>query len=203
MSVKKINHVAIVVPDLDAARAIYEEALGLAFTAVREVEEEEVLVGFLPVGDSEIELLQPTNETSGVARFMAKRGPGFHHLCVEVEDIEGTIAALKAAGAELINEEPRIGEGGRKYAFVHPKSTYGVLIELYESRPAGGASRLGTLGRRVQIEAKAVSAGVSTFLNALSPSRMLHGEAGTVGNNRRIMLKRNDEAAGEDDQAES
>ena len=84
MSVKKINHVAIVVPDLDAARAIYQEALGLEVSKVREVEEEEVIVGFLPVGDSEIELLQPTNETSGVARFMEKRGPGFHHLCVEV-----------------------------------------------------------------------------------------------------------------------
>jgi methylmalonyl-CoA/ethylmalonyl-CoA epimerase len=201
MAVKKINHVAIVVPDLDAALAIYQEALGLKVTTIREVAEEEVVVGFLPTGDSEIELLQPTNDTSGVARFMEKRGPGFHHLCLEVDDIEGTMAALKAAGAELIYEEPRIGEGGRKYTFVHPKSTNGVMIELYESQPSAVAPALGALGRRIQIEGKAISAGVATFLNALSPSRMLHGESGTVSNNRRITLKRSSEAAEESDQA--
>jgi len=201
MAVKKINHVAIVVPDLDAALAIYQEALGLEVSSVREVEEEEVVVGFLPVGDGEIELLQPTNDTSGVARYMGKRGPGIHHLCLEVDDIEGTMAALKAAGAELINEEPRTGEGGRKYAFVHPKSTYGVLIELYESQ-AAVAPALGALGRRIQTEGKAISAGVATFLDALSPSRMLHGEAGTVSNNRRITLKRSSETDGKSDQAE-
>jgi methylmalonyl-CoA/ethylmalonyl-CoA epimerase len=203
MAVKKINHVAIVVPDLDAALAIYQEALGLKVTTIREVAEEEVVVGFLPTGDSEIELLQPTNDTSGVARFMEKRGPGFHHLCLEVDDIAETMAALKAAGAELIYEEPRIGEGGVKYTFVHPKSTNGVMIELYESQPASVAPAFGALGKRIQVESKAISAGVATFLNALSPSRMLHGEAGTVGNNRRIRLKRNAEAAGESNQAES
>jgi methylmalonyl-CoA/ethylmalonyl-CoA epimerase len=201
MAVKKINHVAIVVPDLDAALAIYQEALGLKVTTIREVAEEEVVVGFLPAGDSEIELLQPTNDTSGVARFMEKRGPGFHHLCLEVDDIEETMAALKAAGAELIYEEPRIGEGGHKYTFVHPKSTNGVMIELYECQPEAAAPAFGALGRRIQIEGKAISAGVATFLNALSPSRMLHGESGTVSNNRRITLKRKGESVVESDQA--
>jgi methylmalonyl-CoA/ethylmalonyl-CoA epimerase len=203
MSVKKINHIAIVVPDLDAARAIYQDALGLEVASVKEVAEEEVMVGFLPVGDTEIELLQPTNDTSGVARFMEKRGPGFHHLCFEVDDIEGTMAALKAAGAELINEEPRIGEGGRKYAFVHPKSTQGLMIELYESQPGENGSWLASFFKRVQIEMKAISAGVSAFFDALSPSRMLHGEAGTVSNNRRITLKRSEPAPEETDQADS
>ena len=84
----------------------------------------------LPVGESEVELIQPTSETSGMAKYMAKRGPGLHHICFEVDDIEATLAELKAKGIRLINEEPVIGAGGKKVAFVHPKSASGVLVEL-------------------------------------------------------------------------
>jgi methylmalonyl-CoA/ethylmalonyl-CoA epimerase len=86
----------------------------------------------LPVGESSIELLQPTDDASGVARFMEKRGPGIHHICLEVEDLDAALDRLKAAAVPLINEEPTIGAGGRRMAFIHPKGTGGVLVELYE-----------------------------------------------------------------------
>ena len=88
----------------------------------------------MPVGESEVELLQPTTETSGMAKYMAKRGPGLHHICFEVDDIEATLAQLKEQGIQLINEEPVLGAGGKQVAFVHPKSSSGVLIELSESQ---------------------------------------------------------------------
>ncbi|HEC21532.1 MAG TPA: methylmalonyl-CoA epimerase [Chloroflexi bacterium] len=193
MRVKGINHIAIVVPDIEAAQALYRDALGLETTHVERVDEEEVVVAFLPVGESQIELLEPLNETSGVARFMAKRGPGIHHICLEVEDIEATLAALKAGGAELINEEPKTGRGGRRYAFVHPKSTYGVLIELYEdapSRPAGAGSFLKRLRTRFEIERRAIAAGIAAFREALRPPGIARSEDRVIGNGKRIPLKR-------------
>ncbi len=132
MTIKRIDHVAIVVSDLDAARAFYEEALGLTVSEVRDVEVEEVRIAFLPVGDSEIELLQPVNETSGVAKYLAKRGEGMHHICIEVEDIERVCERLTARGVRLLSEAPNVGPDGRKYIFAHPKDAFGVLIELYE-----------------------------------------------------------------------
>jgi methylmalonyl-CoA/ethylmalonyl-CoA epimerase len=90
------------------------------------------LIAFLPTGDSEVELVKPTTDTSGIARYLAKRGPGLHHICLEVENIEAALARLKEKGIQLINEEPTIGAGGKKIAFIHPKSTGGVLVELYE-----------------------------------------------------------------------
>ena len=132
MTIKKINHVAIVVPDIDAALAFWRDALGMELSHVKEVPEQETQVAFLPAGDSEVELVQPTTETSGMARYMEKRGPGMHHVCLEVDDIEAMLAQLKAKGVQLINEEPTVGAGGRKIAFIHPKSAGGVLVELYE-----------------------------------------------------------------------
>jgi methylmalonyl-CoA/ethylmalonyl-CoA epimerase len=123
-AVKKINHIAILVDDLEATVRFWQDALGL------EVSHTEI--AFLPAGDSEIELVRPTTDDSGLARYLEKRGPGMHHICLEVDDIAGMLAQLKAKGIQLINEEPKIGSDGRKYAFVHPKSAHGVMVELYE-----------------------------------------------------------------------
>lgn len=128
--IKKVDHIGIVVRDVEEARQAYE-ALGLKVTHVKEVAEQKVIVAFLPVGDTEIELVQPTTADSGVAGFLEKRGEGLHHICLEVDDIEATLADLKARGMRLIDQEPRPGAFGR-VAFLHPKSAHGVLIELVE-----------------------------------------------------------------------
>lgn len=130
--IKKIAHVAVVVPDLAEANRFWVDALGLGLERVEEVPEQAVDVAFLPVGESDIELLRPVDETSGVARYLEKRGPGIHHICFEVDDIEATLARLKAFDIPLINEQPTVNQHGTKIAFVHPKGTGGVLVELYE-----------------------------------------------------------------------
>ncbi len=132
MTIRKINHVAIVVPDIDEALAFWRDALGLELSHVEDMPTQESLIAFLPTGDSEVELVKPTTDTSGLARYIAKRGPGMHHICLEVDDIKGVLARLKEKGVQLINEEPTIGARGGKIAFIHPKSTGGVLVELYE-----------------------------------------------------------------------
>lgn len=138
----KINHVAIVVPDLEEATRFWVDALGLPLERVAEMPHEAVRVAFLPAGEGQIELLQPTEPQSGAARYMRKQGPGMHHLCLEVPDIEVAMARLRAHDVELINEKPRESEdGGRKYAFVHPQSAGGVLVELYELAGHGDESR--------------------------------------------------------------
>ena len=130
-TVKKVNHVAIVVRDIDSALEFWNNALGIPLGHVEEVPSQQAKVAFLPVGGSEIELVQPTNSDSGMASFLEKRGEGLHHVCVEVSDIDAMLAQLKRAGVRLINETAQILPG-RKMAFVHPKSANGVLIELYE-----------------------------------------------------------------------
>jgi methylmalonyl-CoA/ethylmalonyl-CoA epimerase len=130
--IKKIDHIAVLVPDLDEAKGFWVEALGLELERVDSVPEEAVDIAFLPVGDSEIELLQPTDPGSGVAKYLAKRGPGMHHLCLEVDDIDAILDRLRAADIPLITETAKVGKEGKKYAFVHPKGTGGVLVELYE-----------------------------------------------------------------------
>ena len=130
--IKNINHIAIIVPDLEGAIAFWEGALGLKLARTESVPEEGVDVAFLPIGGSNVELLKPTVADTGVARFLEKRGPGIHHMCFEVDDIEATMEQLRAHNVQLINEQPQEGHGGRKYAFVHPKSTGGVLVELYQ-----------------------------------------------------------------------
>jgi methylmalonyl-CoA/ethylmalonyl-CoA epimerase len=129
--VKKINHVAIVVPDIDGALGFWRDALGLKLDHIEDVPSQKSSVAFMPVGESEIELVKPTSEDSGVAKFLAERGPGMHHLCVEVEDIEAMLNDLANKNIRLINEKP-VELPGRRMAFVHPKSTGGVLVELYE-----------------------------------------------------------------------
>jgi methylmalonyl-CoA/ethylmalonyl-CoA epimerase len=130
--IKKIDHIAVVTPDLEEARRFWVDGLGLDLGRVESVPEEAVDIAFLPVGDSEIELLQPTDPESGVAKYLAKRGPGMHHLCLEVDDVEATLERLRSAGIPLITETAKVNHEGKKYAFVHPKGTGGVLVELYE-----------------------------------------------------------------------
>ncbi len=130
--INRINHVAIVVEDLDAALRFWRDALGLPLNKTEENPGENVDIAFLPLGESEIELLQPTDPDSGIGKYLAKKGQGMHHLCVEVDDIQAVIARLVGHGVEMINEAPRVREEGTRYAFVHPKSAGGVLVELYE-----------------------------------------------------------------------
>jgi methylmalonyl-CoA/ethylmalonyl-CoA epimerase len=129
---KGLDHVAIVVRDLDAAIRLYRDTLGLDLTHVEEVPEQQVTTAIFGHGMGRVELICPTTRDSGVARFLEKRGEGLHHICVEVEDIEAAMAALRAAGAPLIDQSPKPGAGGARVAFVHPKGTHGVLTELRE-----------------------------------------------------------------------
>ncbi|MFO7321244.1 MAG: methylmalonyl-CoA epimerase [Chloroflexota bacterium] len=129
----KINHIAIVVADMDKALNFWQQALGLPLQHTERNEAEAVDIAFLPVGEGEIELIKPITEDSGVAKYLAKTGGGMHHLCLEVENIEVAMARLAENGAELINETPRTRPDGRRYCFVHPRSTGGVLLELYEA----------------------------------------------------------------------
>jgi methylmalonyl-CoA/ethylmalonyl-CoA epimerase len=135
MTIKRIDHIAIVVESLDAALATYRDALGMTLGRVETLPEQDVRIGFLPSGDSEIELLEPIHPDSGIARYLAKRGEGLHHVCLEVDDIRQTLADLKSRGIQLIDETPRQGAYGR-VAFIHPKSANGVLIELLDREAA-------------------------------------------------------------------
>lgn len=130
--IKQINHVAIVVEDMQQSLTFWRDALGMELHELRDVPAEASQIAFLPLAGSEIELVQPTTEDSGIAKYLAKRGPGMHHVCLEVDDIDGMMATLKAKGVNLINEEARVAADGKKYAFIHPKSTGGVLVELYQ-----------------------------------------------------------------------
>jgi len=127
----KINHVAIVVEDIDAALDFWQQTFGLRLDHVEEVPSQKSKVAFLPLGESEIELVQPTTTDSGLANFLEKRGEGMHHICIEVEDIDAALAELKSKGVRLINEVPE-ELPGRKMAFIHPKAANGVLMELYQ-----------------------------------------------------------------------
>ncbi len=129
---KRLDHVAVLVPDLDQALAFWQDQLGLSLDHVETVSSMAVKIAFLPLGESEIELVQPTTEDSGLAKYLAKRGPGLHHICIETDDIKGKLTELKEKSVRLIDEEPVLMDDGRQLAFIHPKSTGGVLVELYE-----------------------------------------------------------------------
>jgi lactoylglutathione lyase/methylmalonyl-CoA/ethylmalonyl-CoA epimerase len=128
--IKRIDHLGIAVRALGEARAAFE-ALGFEVAAEHDVPTEKVKTAFLPVGESHLELLEPTDETSVIARFLEKRA-GLHHVCVVVEDIEEALAEMKARGVRLVDEVPRVGAGGCRVAFVHPQAAAGVLLELKE-----------------------------------------------------------------------
>lgn len=130
-NIKKINHIAIAVEDIDQALTFWQDALGLALDHIEEVPSQKARVAFLPIGEGELELVQPTDAETGTAKFLREKGPGMHHLCLEVEHIERALEELKTRGVHLINETA-LELPGRKMAFIHPKSTNGVLVELYE-----------------------------------------------------------------------
>jgi methylmalonyl-CoA/ethylmalonyl-CoA epimerase len=128
----KINHLGIATKGIDEALKFWEDALGLENVHTEIVEDQKVRVAMLPIGESRIELLEPTSEDSPISKFIEKRGGGIHHIAVEVEDIEAALAKLKAQGMRLIDERPRIGAEGCLVAFVHPSSANGVLLELVQ-----------------------------------------------------------------------
>jgi methylmalonyl-CoA/ethylmalonyl-CoA epimerase len=136
VKVLKIDHLGIAVPSLAEATRTWE-ALGFRVEATHDVPTEKVRTAFLPVGESHLELLEPTSPDSVIARFLEKR-PGLHHVCVTVDDLDGALAELKERGVRLLDERPRPGAGGCRVAFVHPKAAGGVLLELKE--PAGSGS---------------------------------------------------------------
>ena len=129
--ITNINHIAIAVADIDSALSFWRDALGLGVDHIEDVPSQKAVVAFLPCGDSEVELVKPATEDTGVAKFLAERGGGMHHLCFEVDDLEGMLLQLKTRGIRLINEVA-MDLPGRKMAFVHPMSTGGVLVELYQ-----------------------------------------------------------------------
>ena len=135
----KIDHIGIATRGIEESLGFWRDALGLEVKHTETVEEQGVRVAMLPVGEPRVELLEPTHEGSPVAKFLQKRGPGIHHVAVRVEDIRAALARLKAQGARLIDEEPRVGAGGCLVAFVHPAASGGVLLELVEhtDEPAG------------------------------------------------------------------
>lgn len=166
----RIDHVAIVVDDIPAALGFWRDGLGLELTHVEDVPDQESVVAFLPTGDAEVELVKPSSATSGVARYLERRGPGIHHICFEVSNLESCLARLEGHGVRLINPEPVIGTGGKRIAFIHPDSTHGVLVELYEltqEEPEIRLARARTLADRVLGEGQAMITGVLGFLRSL------------------------------------
>lgn len=131
MKILKIDHLGVAVPDLEAAVRAYE-ALGFSVEARHDVPTEKVRTAFLPVGESHVELLEPTDPDSAIGRFLETR-KGLHHVCVQVDDIEAALAELRARGVQLLDSAPRIGAGGCKVAFVHPRAAGGVLLELKQA----------------------------------------------------------------------
>ena len=134
----RIYHLGYAVHDIEAAARFYEENFGARPSEPEVVEDQGIVATMFGVGESRIELVQPTRPDSPVGKFLAKRGEGFHHVAFEVDDLEGALADLKAKGVELIDESPRIGAGGTRMAFVHPKGAFGVLTELVELPPTPG-----------------------------------------------------------------
>jgi len=129
----KINHIGIAVHSLDAAIPFYRDNLGMAFAGIEEIPEQKVRVAMLVVGESKIELLEPTSTESSVAKLIKKNGAGIHHIAYEVTDIEAAIAKLLADGSRMVDEKPRNGAHGTRIAFIHPKSSLGVLTELCQA----------------------------------------------------------------------
>lgn len=130
--VGRVHHIAIAVHSIAAALPTFADALGLTVAHNEEVASQGVRVAVLPVGETWLELVEPTDRTGAVARFLQRQGEGIHHICFEVDDLEATQAQLKERGMRLVDDKPRLGAGGARIAFVHPSSTHGVLIELHE-----------------------------------------------------------------------
>jgi len=132
MKVLKIDHLGIAVNSIEEAKKLFHDILGLKFEGTETVQEQKVTTAFFPVGDSEVELLESTAPDGPIAKYLEKRGEGIQHIAFRVENLEEALTELKDKGIRLIDEKPRMGAGGAKIAFLHPKSTHGVLIELSE-----------------------------------------------------------------------
>jgi methylmalonyl-CoA/ethylmalonyl-CoA epimerase len=130
MEILKIDHLGIAVNSIDSGKKFWTEVLGLKFEGAETVEEQKVTTAFFPVGESEVELLESTSPEGPVAKFIEKKGTGFQHVAFQVADIEAALEELKEKGIQLIDQKPRIGAGGAKIAFLHPKATGGILVEL-------------------------------------------------------------------------
>ena len=132
MNILKIDHLGIAVNSIEKANAFWQNILGLPLESQETVESQQVTTAFFPVGHSEIELLESTTDSGPIAKYIQKKGPGIQHVAFRVDNVESALEELKAAGVRLIDETPRIGAGGAKIAFLHPKTTLGVLVELCE-----------------------------------------------------------------------
>lgn len=130
--IKQIDHIGIAVKDLDQQVKFYSDVLGLRCTGMEEVPDQKVKVAIFPIGEVRVELLQPTAEDSPIAKFLEKKGEGIHHIAYSVTDLEGNLKRLEENEVQLIDSKPKVGAGGHKIAFIHPKSTFGVLTELCE-----------------------------------------------------------------------
>jgi methylmalonyl-CoA/ethylmalonyl-CoA epimerase len=174
VAIKRINHIAIIVDNIDTALDFWEDALGLRVSHIEDATEQQAIVAFLPSGQSEVELVEPTSETSGIARYLMKHGPGMHHICFEVDNIHLTLTRMKAMGVTLINDEPTIGTGGKKIAFIHPKSTGGVLVELYEltaDEPMRRREIIRRMRRRLVRRGYAAGVGLREFVRSWRSQR--------------------------------
>lgn len=168
--IKRIDHIAIVVENIDSALEFWRDALGLKLSHVEDVPDQQSIVAFLPTDGSEVELVKPTSGDSGVARYLQKRGPGIHHICFEVDNIETVLDTLKNKNIRLINDTPMLGTAGKKIAFIHPDSTHGVLVELYELTPSEVQIRMeraASLADKVFSGSRVVGAATLAFLRAL------------------------------------
>lgn len=130
--IARIDHIGIAVQSINESLKFFKEALGMKLDHIATEEGGRTKVAFMPVGSSDVELVEPQDAESGLGKFLAKRGEGVHHICFEVDDIDGALVRLKEHGAQLIDETPRTNATGMRYAFIHPKSAHGVLIELYQ-----------------------------------------------------------------------
>ena len=128
--IKKIDHIAIAVHDLDSSLKFYTDVLGLQNAGIEEIADQKVRLAMLPIGDTHIELLEPTTEDSPIAKFLEKKGEGMHHIAFRVENLAGELIRMEEMGVELIDKTVKTGAAGNQVAFLHPKSTFGVLMEL-------------------------------------------------------------------------
>lgn len=135
--IKKIDHIGIAVKSLEASLPFYTDVLKLNLLGIEEVDSEKVKVAFLQVGESKLELLEPTSEESPIAKFIEKRGEGIHHVALGVDSIQERIEEIKEKGIRMINDVPKIGAGGAQVAFLHPKSSGGILVEFCEKKGKG------------------------------------------------------------------
>ena len=130
--VRRFDHLAVVVEDIEQALGFWRDALGLTVERIVEVPEQQSEIAFLPLAGAEIELVRPTDAESGVARYLQKRGPGMHHICLEVDDLPAMLERLRRHKVRLIHDEPLTADDGKRLAFIHPEAAHGVLVELYQ-----------------------------------------------------------------------